>query len=193
MAKREIVVTKQETALQRVKNFRKELAECRSAFETLKAERAEAVHSQNRVELLGRRGHSSQTPDNPYAYAASSTSASAFAPKAAHNRNSSVNPFPAEQANMESHLYRENNFFQQTHNQLDEFLDRGRAVLGDLNDQRAVLKGTQKKLYSVGATLGISRDTIKMVERRAKEDKWIFYGGIVVFMLFCYFVIKWLG
>lgn len=93
---------------------------------------------------------------------------------------------------MESHMLRESNFFAQTHNQLDEFLDRGRAVLGDLQDQRSILKNTQRKLYSVGNTLGISRDTIRMIERRSKEDKWIFYGGIVVFLLFCYFVIRWL-
>ena len=75
---------------------------------------------------------------------------------------------------------------------LDEYLERGRAVLGDLGDQREMLKGTQKKLYSVGTTLGISGDTIRMVERRAKQDKWIFWAGVVVFFLFCWLVIHYL-
>ena len=74
---------------------------------------------------------------------------------------------------------------------LDEYLERGRAVLGDLGDQREMLKGTQKKLYSVGTTLGISGDTIRMVERRAKQDKWIFWAGVVVFFLFCWLVIHY--
>lgn len=87
---------------------------------------------------------------------------------------------------------REKSFFNQTSNQLDEFLDRGRAVLGDLGDQREMLKGTQRKLYSVANTLGISGDTIRMVERRAMQDKWIFYGGVVVFFLFCWLVIHYL-
>lgn len=75
---------------------------------------------------------------------------------------------------------------------LDEYLERGRAVLGDLGDQRDMLKGTQKKLYSVGNTLGISGDTIRMVERRAKQDKWIFWAGVIIFFLFCWLVIHYL-
>jgi Golgi SNAP receptor complex protein 2 len=46
-------------------------------------------------------------------------------------------------------------------------------------------------LYSVGTTMGISGDTIRMVERRAKEDKWIFWGGVLVFCVFVYFVLRW--
>lgn len=79
-----------------------------------------------------------------------------------------------------------------TNAQLDEFLDRGRAVLGDLGQQREMLKGTQKKLYSVATTLGISGDTIRMVERRAKQDKWIFWGGVIAFFVFCYLVVRYL-
>lgn len=79
-----------------------------------------------------------------------------------------------------------------TNAQLDEFLDRGRAVLGDLGQQREVLKGTQRKLYSVGTTLGISGDTIRMIERRAKQDKWIFWAGIITFFVFCYLVLRFL-
>jgi Golgi SNAP receptor complex protein 2 len=75
---------------------------------------------------------------------------------------------------------------------LDEFLDRGRNVLGDLGQQREMLKGTQRRLYSVANTLGISGDTIRMVERRARQDKWIFWVGVVVFILFCWGVLHWL-
>ena len=89
-------------------------------------------------------------------------------------------------------MLRENTFFNQTSNQLDEFLDRGRAVLGDLGQQREMLKGTQRKLYSVANTLGISGDTIRMVERRAKQDQWIFYGGVLIFFAFCWLVIHYL-
>ena len=53
----------------------------------------------------------------------------------------------------------------QTNAQLDEYLERGRAVLGDLGQQREMLKGTQKRLYGVANTLGISGETIRMVER----------------------------
>ena len=80
----------------------------------------------------------------------------------------------------------------QTNAHLDEYLERGRAVLGDLGQQREILKGTQRKLYSVANTLGVSGDTIRMVERRAKQDKWIFWAGCVVFFGFCWLVIHYL-
>ena len=86
----------------------------------------------------------------------------------------------------------EASFFNSANTTLDEYIQRGRAVLGDLGDQRDMLKNTQRKLYNVGTTLGISGDTIRMVERRAKQDKWIFWGGVVVFILFVYFVLRWL-
>jgi hypothetical protein len=87
---------------------------------------------------------------------------------------------------------RENAFFKHTSDQLDEFLNRGRDVLGDLGQQREMLKGTQRRLYTVANTLGISGDTIRMVERRAKQDKWIFWTGVVVFFVFCGLVIHYL-
>lgn len=79
-----------------------------------------------------------------------------------------------------------------TNMQLDEYLERGRAVLGDLGQQREMLKGTQRKLYSVANTLGVSGDTIRMVERRAKQDKWIFWAGVLTFFAFCWAVLHFL-
>jgi Golgi SNAP receptor complex protein 2 len=95
-------------------------------------------------------------------------------------------------ASRESHALREQDFFQRGNAQLDEYLERGRAVLGDLGAQREVLKGTQKKLYSVANTLGVSGDTIRMVERRAKQDKWIFGAGVIIFFASCWLVLHFL-
>jgi hypothetical protein len=92
----------------------------------------------------------------------------------------------------ETHALREQSFFANTHTALDEYLARGQAVLGDLGQQKEVLKGTQKRLYSVANTLGVSGDTIRMVERRAKQDKWIFWVGVVVFFGFCWLVVHYL-
>jgi len=94
--------------------------------------------------------------------------------------------------NREQHALREQSFFSQQNAALDEYLERGRAVLGDLGTQNEMLKGAQKRMYDVASTLGISGDTIRMVERRAKQDKWIFWGGVVVFFGFCWFVLRYL-
>lgn len=77
--------------------------------------------------------------------------------------------------------------------QLDEFLERGRLVLGDLTEQKDLLKSTQRKIYSVANTLGVSNETIRMVERRARQDKRIFYGGVLVMLVSFYYILKWFG
>ena len=144
--------------------------------------------TQNRTELLGRRPHHTQTPENPYSQSSLAQN-SAFAP--AKSQSLSFGAAPQDYTR-ETHALREQSFMSSTNAALDEYLERGRAIVGDLGDQREMLKGTQKKLYSVGTTLGISGDTIRMIERRAKQDKWIFWAGVIVFFGFCGLVIHYL-
>ncbi|TGZ83040.1 putative v-SNARE protein Bos1 [Ascodesmis nigricans] len=191
MARRELIPAKKEKAEDRVKNFRKEMAEFRTHFETLKGERAQAEAVHNHAELLGRRGHTlNSTPENPYANVSSSSSAAAASSPFQRAPHSAT--LPRGNYSMEEHVFRERDFLQHTDSQLDEFLDRGRQVLADLTDQREILKGTQRRLYGVANTLGISGDTIRMIERRAKQDKWIFYTGAITFFAFCWAVIHYL-
>ena len=174
------------------------------------------MHAQNRAELLGRRPFVASTPENPYASSSASASATAMATGgggggygfsgASHSHartnsmaesgrmqhSSSSSMLGSGDASREQHALREQDFFRSTHSALDDYIARGQAVLGDLNQQREIMKNTQRKLYSVGNTLGISGDTIRMIERRAKQDKWIFWGGVVVFFLFCWLVLHYL-
>lgn len=131
------------------------------------------------------------TPENPYAQSSLPPTSSSFANPSSSRSGLSFGTSSADY-DRETHALREQSFFANTHNQLDEFLDRGRAVLSDLGQQREILKGTQRRLYSVANTLGISGDTIRMVERRAKQDKWMFGGGVVLFFLFCWAVLHFL-
>lgn len=197
---------KAEKGKERIANFRTELLDFRSKFAELKHEKEEAQQSQNRTELLGRRPHASHTPENPYSDAA-----------IASGRGDNVNPlFRTKNANFqpgqngnsyssyqspyglgadsdrESHALREQNFFGTANDTLDQYIARGRDVLSNLGDQREMLKGTQRKLYSVAGTLGISTNTIKMVENRARQDKWIFWGGVVIFIVFVWLVLRYL-
>ncbi|KAL2352486.1 transporter bos1 [Cryomyces antarcticus] len=205
LAKQELVPTKQEQANERVKSFRTELSDYRTQFDRLKQETDEHQSSVNRTELLGRRPHHTSTPENPYANSPQSSSSSSTLPSQQHAnplfRTTNPNFAPSHASRFgsgpgdydrETHALREKTFMSSTNAQLDEFLERGRAVLGDLGDQREMLKGTQRKLYSVANTLGISGDTIRMIERRAKQDKWIFWVGVVVFFVFCYLVLRYL-
>ncbi|KAH6889385.1 hypothetical protein B0T10DRAFT_529375 [Thelonectria olida] len=188
LARQEIVPKKQEEAFERVKRFREDLSDFRTQVDSLKKTREEAQHQHNRTELLGRRPYNA-TPENPYANATTTTQ-STFQPRQNHS-NGPLNLGSGDDSR-EAHAFREQNFFANTNNALDEYIARGQAVLGDLGQQREMLKSTQKRLYSVANTLGVSGDTIRMVERRAREDKWIFFAGVVVFFLFCWLVLHFL-
>ncbi|GAQ05837.1 protein transport protein bos1 [Aspergillus lentulus] len=190
LSKKELIPEKQEKAFERVKNFRAELADYRTHFDQLRKEREEAQSVTNRNELLGRRPHHAATPENPYAQS-SLPQSSPFANPSSSRSGLSFGASPADYTR-ETHALREQSFFANTNSQLDEFLDRGRAVLADLGQQREVLKGTQRRLYSVANTLGVSGDTIRKVQRRAKQDKWIFWGGVLIFFLFCWLVLHFL-
>ncbi|KAF2101441.1 synaptobrevin [Rhizodiscina lignyota] len=187
LASQELHPDKKSKALERTKTFRSELADYRERFAQVKKSLEEQQTTVNKAELLGRRPHHAATPENPYANVTTSNG-----PWKPPPGGSGGAIFGSNDATRESHALREQSFMQQTNSQLDEFLERGRAVLGDLGEQREMLKGTQRKLYSVANTLGISGDTIRMVERRAMQDKWIFWGGVVVFVGFCWLVLHYL-
>ncbi|KAL8903364.1 MAG: hypothetical protein Q9207_003974 [Kuettlingeria erythrocarpa] len=193
-AKKELIPAKQEKAYERIKNFRAELLDYRKTLDHLKKDREDSQTTQARTELLGRRPHYASAPENPYAQTLPSSSP-------LFSTNNARNPQPSSSLafggspkdyTRETHALREQSFMSNTNTALDEYLERGRAVLGDLGQQKEILKGTQKRLYSVANTLGVSGETIRMVERRAKQDKWIFSAGVVVFFGFCWLVLHYL-
>ncbi|KAL8825143.1 MAG: hypothetical protein Q9191_004590 [Dirinaria sp. TL-2023a] len=198
-AKKELIQTKQEKAQERIKNFKAELHDYRQTFERLKRDRdasAQQTTFSPASTLPRRPHHTSSTPENPYTSAPAMPSNSPlFSGPQPTYRNGpgqlSFGASPSDYTREDAALH-EQSFLSQTNTQLDEYLERGRAVLGDLGAQREMLKGTQKKLYSVANTLGVSGDTIRMVERRAKQDKWIFWGGVAGFGGFCWLVIHFL-
>lgn len=190
LAPHELVPKKQEEARARAARFREELAEYRSRVEEVKQAREEVVEGATRGELLGRRPYAA-TPENPYSGSTTAPAGGAPNPYSAGVQRGSLGLGEAEDAR-ETHALREQSFFAGTNSALDEYIARGQAVLGDLGHQREVLKGTQRRIYSVANTLGVSGDTIKMVERRAREDKWIFAAGAIVFFLFCWLCIHFL-
>lgn len=209
LARQELNPAKQEKAYERIRNFRAEHGGYRRELDALKAARDEALHARDRGELLGRRPYVTATPENPYASAggasgaggASSSGYGGYGGRGGHARNTSGGAgggggggygMGSGDVTREDHALREQHFFASTNSALDEYIARGQAVLGDLGTQREMLKNTQKRLYSVANTLGVSGDTIRMIERRTREDKWIFWAGVVVFFLFCWLCLHFL-
>jgi len=68
----------------------------------------------------------------------------------------------------------------------------GSSILDNLRDQRGKLKGAQRRLMDLGNTLGLSNTTMKYIERRAREDKYILLGGMALTMLVIILVIIYL-
>ncbi|CAI4213163.1 unnamed protein product [Parascedosporium putredinis] len=176
LARQEIVPKKQEEARERARRFKEDLADMRTRLDTVRRAREDANQAANRSELLGRRGFGVFGEGSRRHGGAAGSQLT----------------FGSGDEMRESHALREQNFFSNTNSALDDYIARGQAVLGDLGQQREMLKNTQKRLYSVANTLGISGDTIKMIERRAREDKWIFAAGAIVFFLFCWLCIHFL-
>lgn len=66
----------------------------------------------------------------------------------------------------ENYALNEHSSLQETESQLDIFLQQGQDILGNLVDQRDILKGTHKRVLDAAHTIGLSRDVIGWIERR---------------------------
>jgi Golgi SNAP receptor complex protein 2 len=88
----------------------------------------------------------------------------------------------------EEYALREHSFIRESEGLIDSYIAQGQAVLGNLVEQRGMLKGAKRRLLDSANTLGVSRETISWVERRTKQDAFIFFGG-AAFTLFSFWVI----
>ncbi|KAI8338283.1 hypothetical protein BC941DRAFT_396149 [Chlamydoabsidia padenii] len=166
LAKREMVAVKKETAITRVSKFRQELQDMRTRFESTKKIQENLRLEQNRDSLLARRpnkGHYTEAPEHPY----QPMTRSAFA-------------------------QREQAFGDHTDSQLDDFITQAQNLLENLADQHGVLKKAQRKLLDTANTLGLSQNVIRYIERRTTQDKWIFFGGLVVTVFILWAIVHYL-
>ena len=86
-----------------------------------------------------------------------------------------------------------NTQMQNAHRGVDEMLSTGGSVLDSLRNQRELLKGARNRMISIGNTLGLSDHTIRLIERRLTEDRYVMFGGmfltLVIIGLIIYFLI----
>ena len=78
------------------------------------------------------------------------------------------------------------------HRGVDEMLSSGGNILSSLRNQRELLKGARTKMISIGSTLGLSDHTMRLIERRLQEDKWVMLGGMFVTLVIIGLVIYFL-
>ena len=116
-------------------------------------------------------------------------------------QSSSSNPSesPFQNAAVGNANFRENqalNEHTSLHNiesRVDDFISQGRAVLDNLVDQREILKGTHRRILDTANTLGLSREVIGWIERRSKQDMYLFFAGALFTLVAFYYIWKWFG
>lgn len=93
---------------------------------------------------------------------------------------------------MDSYIEDERTKLRGFHSQIDDLLDQGSMTIGNLRDQRSMLKGAQTKLFDIGNSLGMSNTVMRLIEKRAHGDKFILFGGMIIFCILMFLIWKYL-
>ncbi|KAK3924695.1 Golgi SNAP receptor complex member 2 [Frankliniella fusca] len=75
---------------------------------------------------------------------------------------------------------------------VDDMLRSGAGILESLRDQRDTLKNARRRIIDIANTLGLSNTTMRLIEKRAREDKFVLLGGIFVTLVVILLVIIYL-
>lgn len=165
--------TKHET---RLSKFTHDLQDFTSKFESLKRQRENLIQETNKQELMGRRhGNQAQqqhNPENPYDPTQSQQQ---------HQQQQ-------QQLSYQEGLYKEKTSLARGTQQLDHILDMGQQAFEDIVEQNETLRKLQSKFEEGLVTLGVSQGTIRTIEKRAKQDKWLFWIAFI-FMIICFWYI----
>lgn len=73
--------------------------------------------------------------------------------------------------------------FQGAHRGVDDLLGSGASMLQSLREQRDRLTATRNRLAGIFGSLRLSNTTMKYIEKRLKEDRYILYGGMAITIL----------
>jgi golgi SNAP receptor complex member 2 len=73
-----------------------------------------------------------------------------------------------------------NTQMQSAHKGVDDMLSTGGNIINSLRNQRELLKGARNRMITIGSTLGLSDHTIRLIERRLTEDRYILFVGMFI-------------
>ena len=78
------------------------------------------------------------------------------------------------------------------HHGMDDLLSSGTSIISNLREQRLTLKGAHKKILDIANTLGLSNTVMRLIEKRASQDKIILFGGMIVTCIIMFLAWKYL-
>ncbi|XP_044855834.1 Golgi SNAP receptor complex member 2 isoform X2 [Mauremys mutica] len=85
-----------------------------------------------------------------------------------------------------------NESLQNAHRGMDDLIGSGTSILHGLRDQRMTLKGTHKKILDVANMLGLSNTVMRLIEKRAFQDKYFMIGGMLLSCVIMFLVVQYL-
>ncbi|KAJ3256975.1 protein transport protein bos1 [Chytriomyces hyalinus] len=179
IAKREITTVKREKALSRANQMQEDYSRLKNLFDHLRKIQSERAAERDRSELMG----------------ANNAGPGGRRRATAGSKNSGEGPSMSDTSAilMMDGLLKENESLTASDGRLDEFIQMGRGALNELYEQRQLLKSTQRRMYDIANTLGLSSTVIKYIEKRASQDRWVLFGGMVVTLLLMWAIAHFLG
>ncbi|XP_043858066.1 Golgi SNAP receptor complex member 2 isoform X1 [Dromiciops gliroides] len=85
-----------------------------------------------------------------------------------------------------------NSSLQKVHHGMDDLIGGGHSILEGLRAQRMTLKGTQKKILDIANMLGLSNTVMRLIEKRAFQDKYFMIGGMLLTCVIMFLVVQYL-
>ncbi|KAI9328153.1 hypothetical protein BDR26DRAFT_874430 [Obelidium mucronatum] len=177
VAKREITTVKREKALSRANQMQADYQSLKLKYDDLRKRMSDLVAEKERSELMGGIG------------------AGGLGRRAAAGSKNSGEPSLTDTSTilMMDGLLKENEVLTASEGRIDEFIQMGRGALTELYEQRQILKSTQKRMYDIATSLGLSSTVIKYIEKRAVQDRWILFGGMFVTVLLMWAIVHFFG
>ncbi|XP_028842156.1 Golgi SNAP receptor complex member 2 [Denticeps clupeoides] len=86
-----------------------------------------------------------------------------------------------------------NSSLHNAHRGMDDLIGSSSSIMNGLRDQRGTLKGTHKKMLDVANMLGLSNTVMRLIEKRASQDKFLMIGGMLLTCIIMVLVVKYLG
>lgn len=105
------------------------------------------------------------------------------------SRRFTHNPSDQDTAIIIDHSLQHNMSLQNANRGVDDMLVSGVGILESLRDQRNTLKGAHKRILDIANTLGLSNTVLRLIERRAFQDKFILFGGMLFTMIIIIIII----
>lgn len=78
-----------------------------------------------------------------------------------------------------------------TDNMLDQMIAQGSSIFDDLQNQKFSLRSINKRFHFLTKSLGLSDTTIRLIEKRVREDKKLFFAGVTCCLIFMFCFYYW--